>query len=71
MYRQVVAFQDYLKQILISTDICIKIELLKYGGYGYAHILKNILPIMEKRGFTQEEINFITSKNVKELLNVD
>ncbi len=63
--------QDYLKQILISTDICVKIELLKYGGYGYVHILKNILPIMKKRGFTQEDINFITLKNAKELLNVD
>lgn len=35
---------------ILSHDICYKIQLQKYGGYGYAHLLRNIVPRLELCG---------------------
>ncbi len=55
----------YLNNILISQDVCFKIHLSSYGGMGYTHILKTIIPLMQKRGLTKEQIHTITVANPK------
>ncbi|MCL5070306.1 MAG: hypothetical protein M1308_05345 [Actinobacteria bacterium] len=62
--------EDYIKKILVSTDRCLKMELVNYGGYGYAHILKNIIPLMRKKGFSDEHINILISENPGNILNI-
>jgi len=62
--------QKYLNKILISTDRCLKMELVKYGGFGYGHILKNIVPMMKKIGFTQKQIDTILVENTKKILEI-
>jgi len=59
---------SYINNILISTDRCLKMELLKYGGYGYAHILRTIVPYMKKVGFDENQIDILISKNPKKVL---
>jgi phosphotriesterase-related protein len=58
------------KRILISQDVCFKTDLLAYGGWGYAHILNNIVPMMVKRGITRESIRTIMVNNPADLLDV-
>jgi phosphotriesterase-related protein len=53
----------YLEKILISHDICFKDFLTIYGGNGYAHILRNTIPVMMIRGFTEEQIHTLMVKN--------
>jgi phosphotriesterase-related protein len=60
--------EGFIDQILISHDICFKDCLSAYGGYGYAHIINNLLPIMRHRGFTAEQINSILVENPKRVL---
>ncbi len=55
----------YLNNILISQDVCFKIHLSSYGGMGYTHILKTIIPLMRKRGLTEEQKHTITIENPK------
>jgi len=43
-------------QVTISQDICRLTRLLAYGGHGYGHILRNVLPYMQERGFTEAEL---------------
>lgn len=62
--------KSYLKQILVATDRCLKMELTSYGGFGYAHILKNIIPLMREKGFSSSQINYLISENPKNVLNV-
>lgn len=57
-----------LNRLLISHDICMKIFLVSYGGAGYAHILKNILPQMIARDIPLEQIWKIMVDNPKRLL---
>ncbi len=60
--------EGYLKQILVSQDICQKMMLLHYGGHGYAHILRDMVPQMLARGIAREQIHTILVENPKRLL---
>jgi len=55
-------------QVVISHDICHVIRLAEFGGHGYAHIHRKVLPHMLKRGFTQAEIDRIMVGNPRRLL---
>jgi phosphotriesterase-related protein len=58
----------YLKRILIAHDICFKDFLTVYGGNGYAHILRNTIPVMRLRGFTEEQIHALMVDNPERYL---
>ncbi len=60
--------EGYLSQILISHDICTKSRRVRYGGWGYAHISSYVVPMMLKRGVTQEQITTIMVENPRRLL---
>ena len=53
----------YLGKILFSTDRCLKSELLRYGGFGYAHVLKTIVPWMRILGFSEDQIDTLLVRN--------
>jgi phosphotriesterase-related protein len=40
----------YRDQILMSHDIAYKTSLVKYGGYGYHHLLVNVVPRLRAKG---------------------
>jgi len=69
--EQIIELVDtsYLNQVLISQDICMKHLLLRYGGHGFAHILRNIVPQMLVRGITREQIHTIMVENPKRILS--
>ena len=60
--------EGYLKQILISQDICYKTWRVCYGGRGYAHISNYIVPLMLSKGMSQEQIDAILEENPKRIL---
>ena len=53
----------YIDQILLTCDLCLKNLLHKYGGWGYDHVLTNIVPMMEDEGITDEQIKTMLIKN--------
>lgn len=53
----------YLRQLLVSCDLCLKNLLHAYGGWGYDHVLTNIVPMMEDEGITSEEIHALLAEN--------
>ncbi len=55
--------RGYTDKILVSNDVCLKSMMHKYGGWGYDHIGKNIIPMMEDFGISSADIETITSKN--------
>lgn len=55
--------RGFLKQILITNDICLKSMLHKYGGWGYEHIPRNIVPMMEDFGIDKKDIETIIRDN--------
>ena len=57
----------YINQILMSQDVCFSVCYVKNGGYGYAHILKNILPQLKTNGISDEQIHTIMVDNPKRM----
>lgn len=62
--------EGFEKQILISNDICLKIMLHHYGGWGYDHILRNIVPMMIEEGITRDTIKLLIRENPKKWLSI-
>ena len=53
----------YLNRVLLSCDLCLKQLLHTYGGWGYDHVLKNIVPMMEDEGITDQQIHTLLVEN--------
>ncbi len=60
----------FIRQLLISTDICLKTDLRRYGGWGYDHILTNLVPVMAENGITKKHLKFLMEENPKKLLTI-
>ncbi|XP_068002482.1 phosphotriesterase-related protein [Melanerpes formicivorus] len=63
--------EGYEDRILMAHDVHTKNRLLKYGGHGYSHILKNIVPKMLIRGISQDKIDKILIANPKRWLTFE
>ncbi len=59
----------YEKQLLITNDICLKSMLHHYGGWGYDHILRNIVPMMLNEKIPENLIDTLLRDNPKYLLS--
>lgn len=55
-------------QIAISHDICTKTRLASHGGHGYAHLIGNVVPMMLRRGWDEEDIDQLLRKTPARLL---
>lgn len=59
----------YQRQILLSHDVCNKTYLLAYGGFGYGHILRNLVTNIQQFGASDEAIDDILRKNPQRMLS--
>jgi len=59
----------YASQILVTNDICLKSMLCCYGGWGYAHILKNMVPLMKSENLSESAIHEIVRHNPVKLFS--
>ena len=54
--------------VVISHDIDCRTRLVNFGGHGYGHIFRNVVPMMKKRGYSEDEIDAILVRNPRRLL---
>ena len=60
--------EGYESQILLSHDCCFKIQLRTWGGYGYAHLLQNILPRFVLEGVPESVVLGMMTENPARVL---
>jgi phosphotriesterase-related protein len=60
----------YLKQMLVAQDVCWKIHLKKYGGFGYDHIVKRVVPLLRRTGLSQKQLDTIMVGNPRTALSI-
>lgn len=58
----------YTNQLLISQDVCTKMQWRHYGGMGYDHILRTIVPRLRRRGLDDATLSQIMVANPRRLL---
>lgn len=51
-----------------AQDICFKHELAAYGGHGYDHFLRRIVPRLEARGVSDSDLDTLLRKNPARLM---
>lgn len=62
--------RGYINQVLLSHDIGMKIMLTKFGGWGYAHLLREVVPLMRVYGLSDEHIATMMEENPRRLLTI-
>jgi phosphotriesterase-related protein len=68
LVKQIISW-NYSKQVLLTNDICLKMMLHAYGGWGYDHILTNIVPMMRHEGVPDRIIDQLLKENPKQLFS--
>jgi phosphotriesterase-related protein len=58
----------YGDRVLVAQDICQKVYLRRYGGPGYTHILEQAMPLMRRKGMTEDQIRQVTVTNPASVL---
>jgi phosphotriesterase-related protein len=62
--------RGYASQLLISHDICAKIDLAAFGGVGYDHILDAVLPRLRRAGIGADVIDQLLVDNPRRALSL-
>ena len=55
-------------RLLLSQDVCTKKDLVRYGGFGYGHILRDFIYRLEEMGVVRSDIDRILIDNPKRML---
>ena len=62
--------RGYAHQLLLSQDVCMKMQLRRYGGHGYSHILRHTVPSLRRRGVSDDTLDVLLRDNPRRLLAV-
>ena len=58
----------HLDRILLSLDVCTKIQLKAYGGTGFSYIQEQFLPYLKQLGVTDAQIHTMMVENPRRVL---
>jgi phosphotriesterase-related protein len=60
--------RGYGERILVSSDMAMKYHRKRYGGFGYDHILRQVVPLMLRRGIERNQVDDILVHNPARVL---
>jgi phosphotriesterase-related protein len=61
----------FADRIMLGNDICLKCRLHRYGGWGYDHLLKNVVPAMKRLGLGDDSLKVMLEENPRRFLDRD
>jgi len=53
----------YGDRLLLSHDVCTKMQQSAYGGFGFAHLPGHVAPVMRSNGLSQNQIDALLRDN--------
>jgi phosphotriesterase-related protein len=62
--------QGFEKQIMLSHDTFTKMQLMKWGGYGYGYIQRHVVPWMKELGISDSTIRTMVIDNPKRMFSM-
>jgi phosphotriesterase-related protein len=57
-------------RIILSMDTALKTDYVRYGGWGYAHALRHVVPLLRERGVDDQAIHAITTATPARILTL-
>lgn len=64
-----IAEAGMLSQVVLSMDITRKSHLKYRGGIGYTYLFETFLPLLQKNGFTQAQLDMLLEENPRRILS--
>ena len=58
----------YVNQLLMSQDVCTKLQQISYGGKGFTYIQKEVVTYMMSKGLSQKDVRIMQVDNPRTLL---
>jgi phosphotriesterase-related protein len=62
--------RGFRDQLLLSQDVCMKIDLESYGGVGYGHLLRELVPILRRSGVVDADLDSMLVENPRRVLTI-
>jgi phosphotriesterase-related protein len=62
------AADGHAERLLVSQDVCMKVQLRAYGGFGYGHLLANVRELFDTLGGDEATWRTLTIENPARLL---
>lgn len=59
----------YLRHLLLSQDVFLKMMLTRYGGFGYAYVLRHFVPRLRRHGITDSQITTMLVDNPRRVFS--
>ena len=70
-YVQLLLEHGHQDRIVLAQDVFSKARTFTYGGYGYGHLIENIVPRMRVRGIQENHIHQIFVENPARILTLE
>ena len=61
--------RGFLDRILLSQDVFLKMMLMRYGGFGYAYVLRHFVPRLRRHGVTDSQIKIMLGDNPRRVFH--
>lgn len=61
--------EGFHEQIVLGCDVFTKIHMKRYGGFGYDHLLRRIVPLMRLEGISDEVLHTVIVDNPRRVLD--
>jgi phosphotriesterase-related protein len=62
--------EGFADRIILSQDTALKTDYLRYGGWGYGHVFRRVVPLLRERGVSEEAIRQITVETPARVLTL-
>jgi|JI10StandDraft_1071094.scaffolds.fasta_scaffold91083_3 phosphotriesterase-related protein len=60
----------HVSQLFMSQDVGVRTRLHRYGGWGYDHLAKHIVPLLARAGVEESDIEVLLVGNPRRLLSI-
>jgi len=59
------------QRIVVGQDVGVRTRYRRWGGWGYAHLLEHVVPLMRARGLTDDDVERLLVTTPARLLTVE
>ncbi len=59
------------RQIHLSHDIALKVKLVQFGGFGYRHIMRRVVPRLRRLGLSEADVRMLIVENPTRALTIE
>ena len=63
--------RGYQERLLLSQDVCKVQHLCAFGGNGFSHVLKSVVPRLHQAGVSKETVHTMLVENPLRILTIE